>query len=128
MNSPLRLLLGLALGAGAITAMAGPVSSEVASAPGSLAGELGKGVDLALEANPTTGYSWMVKRLPASLILESGDYGQSQDCPPGAVGCGGTFTYRFIGQKVGQDKLVLIYGRPWDKDSWETKEIQVQIR
>lgn len=126
MRNTSKVVLALIFGSMAASAGAGSVPSSWFG-DAELTVKVGEEVDLPLEANPTTGYTWMVKALPANLILESGEYEQSADCPQGTVACDGTYTYRFIGQKSGKGKLVLIYGHPWDQSSWETKEVEVQV-
>lgn len=90
--------------------------------------DVGKDVKLSLESNPTTGYSWMIKNLPDGLIFVSGGYQQSKDCPKKAVGCGGEEVLHFIGEKVGESTLKLIYGQPFNKSGWQEKEIKIVIK
>lgn len=93
-----------------------------------LQGEVGKYVKLSLDANPTTGYSWMIKSLPAGLIFVSDVYQQSQECKKGMVGCGGEDVFHFIAEKPGESTLTLIYGQPFSQSGWKEKTIRVVIR
>ncbi|GLW36212.1 protease inhibitor I42 family protein [Pectobacterium actinidiae] len=93
-----------------------------------LDGAAGKEVKLSLEANPTTGYSWMLESLPSELILVSSAYQQSKDCKEGMVGCGGEQTFYFIGKKSGKGTLTLIYGQPFDKSTWKEHKVSVEIK
>lgn len=103
------------------------LSAVAAPHPSSLQGVTGKPVALTLDANPTTGYQWMVSRLPQGLLLIPGDYTQSSDCKPGMVGCGGQQTFYLLAEKPGISTLKLIYGRTFDKTSWQEKSIRVEI-
>lgn len=91
-------------------------------------GVQGKMVRLAVESNPTTGYQWMISKLPEALIFVSSDYQQNKDCPKGAVGCSGKQTFTFLAQQAGTVHLQLIYGRTFDKTSWQEKTVPVVIK
>ncbi|MDX6916137.1 protease inhibitor I42 family protein [Pectobacterium carotovorum] len=93
-----------------------------------LDGTAGKEVRLSLEANPTTGYSWMLESLPSELIFVSSRYQQSKECKEGMVGCGGEQTFYFIGKASGKGTLKLIYGQPFDKSTWEEHKVNVEIK
>jgi len=90
-------------------------------------GAKGKLIQFAVESNPTTGYQWMISRLPQELMFVSSDYQQNKDCPKGAVGCSGKQTFTFLAQQVGTADLTLIYGRTFDKTSWQEKTVPVII-
>lgn len=87
---------------------------------------LGETNDLELEANPTTGYSWMIEQLPSNLILADQRY-QAEDNNAGGLGSGGHTVYTFIGQTPGTGELKLIYGRRFQNSTWEPKSISVQV-
>ncbi|MBT0730609.1 protease inhibitor I42 family protein [Rosenbergiella nectarea] len=93
-----------------------------------LEGAQGKIVQLEVKSNPTTGYQWMISKLPQELIFVSSDYQQNKDCPKGAVGCSGKQTFTFIAQQAGTTSLQLIYGRAFDKTSWQEKTVAVVIK
>lgn len=93
-----------------------------------LDGTVGKEATLSLEANPTTGYRWMLDSLPSELILVSSDYQPSKDCKNGMVGCGGEQTFYFIGKAAGKGTLKLIYGQPFDKSTWKEHKVSVDIK
>jgi len=50
----------------------------------------GERFDITLRSYPSTGYTWMLRTLPASLMLVSAGYRQSADCKAGVTGCGVT--------------------------------------
>lgn len=108
--------------------MFGAVGTHAAEKPDSLDGTTGKEITLSLEANPTTGYSWMLENLPNELIFVSSRYQQSKDCKEGMVGCGGEQTFYFIGKASGKGTLKLIYGQPFDKSTWKSHKFDVEIK
>ncbi|MGJ8526141.1 hypothetical protein LMG33818_001889 [Halomonadaceae bacterium LMG 33818] len=120
--------LSMALLAGtAITSTAMASTTMKSTAPQTLNAQVGKLAHISLEANPTTGYTWMVKQLPSNLILIDGHYQENQH-EEGMVGVGGHYTYTFIGQHVGTAKLQLIYGQSFNKASWKTRTITVHVK
>lgn len=108
--------------------MSAVVSASAATETTMMTGEVGKNIKLSLESNPTTGYGWMIKTLPDSLIFVSAEYQQSKQCPTGALGCGGEEVFHFIGEKKGESTLKLIYGQSFNKSSWQEKEIKVLLK
>lgn len=97
------------------------------SAPQKLTVSVGELYDLNLEANPTTGYTWMVKRLPLNLILVDGRY-RKDPKQYGLLGSGGHYVYTVMGAHPGTSLLELIYGQTFDKSSWEHKLIEIQVK
>ncbi|ELK8694092.1 protease inhibitor I42 family protein [Erwinia papayae] len=109
-------------------AIAFSVSAVAAKDSTLINGTKGKEVQISLDSNPTTGYSWMIKKLPKELIFVSSSYEQSKECKDGAVGCSGKETFTFIAQKSGTDELKLIHGQPFDKSTWKENTVSVKIK
>lgn len=101
--------------------------AAAADTPSQLEGVAGKAIRLTLEANPSTGYQWMVSQLPAGLLLIPGSYTPSADCKSGMVGCSGQQTFYLIGRKAGTSTLKMIYGRTFDSADWHEKSLRVVI-
>jgi len=117
-----RLIYLLAAALGCIT-----FTAAAADVPVQLDGVAGKPVKLTLEANPSTGYQWMVSQLPAGVLLIPGSYQQSPDCKAGMVGCPGQQTFYLIGRKAGTSTLKMIYGRTFDSADWHENSIRLVI-
>jgi inhibitor of cysteine peptidase len=79
--------------------------------------ELNSGARLVitLEGNPTTGYTWEVMDLDASLFRQVGEI-EFKSSNPGALGAGGTQTLTLEALKPGSATLTLVYHRPWETD------------
>lgn len=120
MKQSTRGLLCSALSCFALSAVAAPF-------PASLQGVTGTPVALTLDASPSTGYQWMVSGLPQGLLLIPGGYQPSAKCKPKMVGCGGEQTFYLLAEKPGISTLKLIYGRTFDKASWQEKSLRVEI-
>lgn len=91
----------------------------------------GQVVEVTLESNPTTGYSWEVSAVDAAVLSQLGEV-EFREAPKEGeqmVGVGGTETFRFS-SAAGETTLTLVYHRPWEKDvdPLETFTIQVVVR
>lgn len=90
--------------------------------------KLGQTIQLNLPANPSTGASWALRSMPNSLMLLGVDYHNSAQCKKGMVGCSGLRSYTFEAVANGVGELKLNYGRAWEKDSWESKNITISVQ
>ncbi|MBI5522000.1 MAG: protease inhibitor I42 family protein [Desulfarculus sp.] len=74
--------------------------------------------ELALPANPTTGYAWTLAQPPdgAVLALESQDFHPARRATPDLVGAGGTQVFLFRAVGPGATQLEAVYARPWERD------------
>ncbi len=87
----------------------------------------GERFDISLRSNPSTGYTWMLRTLPAQLMLVSARYSQSADCKAGVTGCGGDQVFSFKGVGTGTGKIELVYGRSWEADTAKTEVMTVTV-
>lgn len=73
-------------------------------------------LEVKLEGNPTTGYSWEVKTSgePVVQLQNEPVYAQSAAGEGTLVGAGGTYTFTFAGAEPGTSKIELAYRRPWE--------------
>ena len=80
-----------------------------------------------LPANPSTGYSWDVKRMPKKLELIDKEFEQEEPIMPGK---GGMQVLTFKALEPGRATLELQYKRPWEKDKEpaEVKRYLVTIK
>jgi len=78
----------------------------------------GQMLKVELDANPTTGYEWAVKKGKDHQII--GQIGYLEYVPDkrsaGRVGAGGTSVYRVRALKKGQTTLIFQYKRPWEQN------------
>jgi inhibitor of cysteine peptidase len=85
----------------------------------------GDTLEIALPANPTTGYSWETVRLDTTLLAADGDPAFTADSD--RIGAGGVMTCRFKAVGVGQTRLQLIYRRPFETDVSAVKVFAVAV-
>ncbi|MGB3081776.1 MAG: protease inhibitor I42 family protein [Candidatus Omnitrophota bacterium] len=85
-------------------------------------------LEVELEANPTTGYSWRVSGLADSSILRlkgGSHYERKSDL----IGGGDIEKYRFEALRGGRADLVFEYQRPWeDKEPVKKYTLGVVVR
>jgi inhibitor of cysteine peptidase len=74
---------------------------------------VGEKILINLEGNPSTGFTWEVKDLDASMLQQVGEP-VFRSGNPGLVGAAGTLTLTFIPLKAGTTTLTLVYHRPWE--------------
>ncbi|MFA7682328.1 MAG: protease inhibitor I42 family protein [Candidatus Peribacteraceae bacterium] len=67
---------------------------------------------IALESNPTTGFSWQYEADDAYVELVDEVY--EQGGAPGIVGAGGVQTFTFRAVAAGETVITLKYMRPWE--------------
>jgi inhibitor of cysteine peptidase len=83
-------------------------------------------IEVQLEGNPSTGYTWEAKDLDTTMIQKVGVTEFSSD-NPGLVGTAGTLKLTFKILKTGRTSLTLVYQRPWEKDVEPLSTYQVTI-
>jgi inhibitor of cysteine peptidase len=86
---------------------------------------VGQDLQVSLEGNPTTGYTWEVGEAGTGVIAQVGEMEYQSDSS--AVGAGGLMTFRFHAAEAGQTKLRLVYHRPFEKDTPPLKTFEVTI-
>lgn len=69
-------------------------------------------VSIALESNPTTGYSWQIEQSEELFKVES-TYAENEHAE-GMVGIGGTETFTLTPLKSGKNEVTLTFARPWE--------------
>ncbi len=93
---------------------------------GSVTLAAGETLELVLESNPTTGYSWRVLDVPVCLE-QQGDAEYDSDAPPGMMGAGGEETWLFTVVEPGEGTLALEYIRPWEEESEPAGTFEIEV-
>lgn len=81
---------------------------------------------IALEGNPSTGYTWEVVQVDSSLLSEQGPV-QFKAASTGLVGAPGIQTLTFKALKAGTATLTLGYLRPWEKGVLPANTFQITV-
>ena len=83
---------------------------------------------IALDSNPTTGYSWQESYDESLLELVEKSYEMGKAAKQGAVGAGGVEYFQFKALKTGETEITLVYKRPWGEESIDQKVFTVNIK
>ncbi|MFE3797195.1 protease inhibitor I42 family protein [Nocardia tengchongensis] len=90
--------------------------------------EVGQGLIVTLEANPTTGYAWQVGELDQKVVKPNGSPDYEQDSnPDGKVGVGGKSVLNFVAAAPGSTTLSLSYMRAWEQGVEPAKRFTVNV-
>lgn len=81
---------------------------------------------IAVDANPSTGYSWQTEFDAAVFELVSERYAPEK--AEGLVGAGGTQYYRFKALKTGPARITLEYQRAWESSSLEVRTFNITVK
>lgn len=92
---------------------------------------VGDTVEVKVEGNPTTGYTWIantdnlsvVSPLNVNAEYKTGEYQATHN--DGRVGGGGVFSFKFAVVSAGSENVALNYKRPWEPTSVRTLNIKV---
>lgn len=121
-------LLGLVL-AGWAFGSPPPVLEIDAAADGSrITLAPGQALRVTVDANPATGYRWVIDRGAAAVLKPAGEpmYTPSSTSVP-LVGAGGTMTFDFVAAAAGSDTLRLAYRHSADKGVAAARTLNIEI-
>jgi len=106
----------------------GSVQTQLSAADNGKTVEVKAGdqIVIALEGNPSTGYTWEAKDLDAGMFQQVGET-EFKSSNPGLIGAGGTLTLTFKTLKAGTSALTLIYHRPWETDVAPVNTFMVNV-
>ena len=83
---------------------------------------------IALDSNPTTGYSRQESYDERVLELVGKSYEMGEEAKQGVVGTGGVEYFQFKALKAGKTEITLVYKRPWEEEPIDQKIFTVNIK
>jgi inhibitor of cysteine peptidase len=89
--------------------------------------KVGAVLEVRLEANHTTGYSWVFAPAVNPVLMRQGRTVYQEHVAGGAVGAGGVEVWRFKAVKAGKQGLQFEYRRPWEKGSPPAKVVTFAV-
>jgi inhibitor of cysteine peptidase len=108
------------------TGMAGgKVVTEKTTGPVSV--KVGAILEVKLEANHTTGYSWIAAPSVDPVLVSQGKAAYQEHPAGGKVGVGGTEIWRFKAVKAGKQALQFEYRKPWEKTAPAAKTVLFSV-
>ena len=89
--------------------------------------KVGAVLEVRLEANHTTGYSWVAAPVANPVLMRQGKAVYQEHVAGGTVGAGGVEVWRFKAVKAGKQGLQFEYRRPWEKGSPPAKVVTFSV-
>jgi inhibitor of cysteine peptidase len=108
------------VGAGGATVVTEQTHGDVSLKVGAL-------LEVRLEANHTTGYSWVAAPSANPVLTRQGPAKYEEHATGGKVGVGGVEVWRFKAIKAGKQGLQFEYRRPWEKGSPPAKVVMFAV-
>ena len=113
----------------AVTACSSPakqVSVDESSSGKQVKITVGGSLTITLESNVTTGYSWELKQIGDTSVLEKTD--NKYEAPiSGLIGAGGKEVWNFKTLKAGKTTLNMEYSQPWAGGQKDAKSFTLTI-
>jgi inhibitor of cysteine peptidase len=107
-------------GAGGVTV----VTEQTRGAVNLKAGAL---LEVRLESNHTTGYSWIAAPVANPVLMMQGKASYQENAAAGKMGAGGVEVWRFKAVKAGKQGLQFEYRKPWEKGSPPAKVVTFSV-
>lgn len=105
-----------------------PTTTPTYSDSGVIKANVNEEFVIALDSNPSTGYSWQENHDQSFLTLVDKKFEQSPGSE-GKPGAGGTEYFRFKALKTGEAKVTLGYSRSWESQPpLDTREFTIDIK
>jgi len=94
---------------------------------GQLSLKVGAILEVRLEANHTTGYSWIAAPVANPVLMRHGAARYEEHEAGGKAGVGGVEIWRFKAVKAGKQGLQFEYRRPWEKGAPAAKIVTYSV-
>ena len=114
---------------GAVAGQAGAGVATVVTEQthGDVSLKVGAVLEVRLEANHTTGYSWVAAPVANPVLMRQGAARYEEHASGGKAGVGGVEVWRFKAVKAGKQGLQFEYRRPWEKDAPAAKIVTYSV-
>jgi inhibitor of cysteine peptidase len=89
--------------------------------------KVGAVLEVRLEANHTTGYSWIAAPVANPVLMRQGAARYEEHATGGKAGVGGVEVWRFKAMKAGKQGLQFEYRRPWEKGAPAAKIVTYAV-
>jgi inhibitor of cysteine peptidase len=96
-------------------------------AGGAVSLKVGTVMEVRLDANHTTGYSWIVAPVANPVLIRQGKAEYLDNTAENRVGAGGEEVWRFKAVKAGKQGLQFEYRRPWEKGTPPAKMVTFTV-
>jgi predicted secreted protein len=89
--------------------------------------KVGAVLEVRLEANHTTGYTWIAAPVANPVLVRQGRAVYQEHSTGGKAGVGGVEIWRFKAVKAGKQGLSFEYRRPWEKGAPAAKIVTFSV-
>ena len=89
--------------------------------------KVGAVLEVRLEANHTTGYSWIAAPAANPVLMRQGAARSEEHASGGKAGVGGVEIWRFKAVKAGKQGLQFDYRRPWERNTPPAKVVTFAV-
>ena len=89
--------------------------------------KVGAVLEVRLEANHTTGYSWTAAPVANPVLVRQGAAKYEERAAGGKAGVGGVEIWRFKAMRAGKEGLQFEYRRPWEKNTPPAKIVAFSV-
>ena len=96
-------------------------------AGGAVSLKVGAVMEVRLDANHTTGYSWIVAPVANPVLMRQGKAEYLDNAAENRVGSGSVEVWRFKAVKAGKQGLQFEYRRPWEKGTPPVKMVTFSV-
>ena len=96
-------------------------------AGGAISLKVGAVMEVRLDANHTTGYSWIVAPVANPVLMRQGKAEYLDNAAENRVGSGSVEVWRFKAVKAGKQGLQFEYRRPWEKGTPPAKMVTFSV-
>ena len=126
MKTVLSVLLFLAGATGLFADVQKPLAVTAGDKGKTVTVKVGQEVDVSLEGNITTGYSWDLAGIDGQAVALDGKVNYKENKhTAGMTGAPGMFHAKFKVLKPGKATVKLQYQRPWEKDKKPAETFEV---
>ena len=87
----------------------------------------GGALKLILDANPTTGYQWVLNGVEGDSVKKDSSAYKPAAAASGMVGGGGVDVWNFTAEQAGTSKVILDYKRPWEETPASQAVVTVDV-
>jgi inhibitor of cysteine peptidase len=94
---------------------------------GEISLKMGAELEVHLDANHTTGYSWVAATMTNPVVTSVGKATYQEHPARGKTGVGGTEVWRFKAVKAGKQALRFEYRKPWEKSVPAARTVTYQV-
>jgi len=92
----------------------------------SVATQIGGRLAITLDSNPSTGYSWQLRRMKRAILQPQGEPEYTPPAQP-LPGAGGQHTFEFVAVAAGRSTITLVYKRSFEPNAAPAQTFTIYV-